>query len=101
MISKFGYIEVLKHVVLIIAAVVVILPFYVMASYSLKSPSEIEANRGGFFGTQEVMQDSQCVSLKGDIAECYMRPVVFNYTSAFKKAPLLRYLFNGDRKSVV
>jgi len=95
MIRNFGFGEAFKHAVLIIAAVVVILPFYVMASYSLKSPSEIEANRGGFFGTQAIMQDDQCVSLKGDVKECYMRPVVFNYTSAFKKAPLLRYLFNG------
>jgi len=95
MIRNFGFGEAFKHAVLIIAAVVVILPFYVMASYSLKSPSEIEANRGGFFGAQAIMQDDKCVALKGDIKECYMRPVVFNYTSAFIKAPLLRYLFNG------
>lgn len=95
MIRNFGFGEAFKHAVLIIAAIVVILPFYVMASYSLKSPSEIEANRGGFFGNQAIMQDHNCVALKGDVKECYMRPIVFNYTSAFKKAPLLRYLFNG------
>ena len=87
--------EIFKHAVLIIAAMIVILPFYVMASYSLKSPSEIEANRGGFFGAQEMMEDDKCTALKGDVEECYFRPFIYNYIMAFKKAPLLRYLLNG------
>jgi multiple sugar transport system permease protein len=95
MISHFGIREALKHAILIVAAIIVILPFYVMASYSLKSPSEIESNRGGFFGSQQMMEDDKCTALKGDVVECYSRPFVYNYTTAFKKAPLLRYLLNG------
>jgi multiple sugar transport system permease protein len=87
--------ETLKHAVLIVAAIIVILPFYVMSSYSLKSPSEIEANRGGFIGAQQLMEDDKCTAIKGDVEECYFLPVVYNYTMAFKKAPLLRYLLNG------
>ena len=87
--------ETLKHAVLIVAAIIVILPFYVMSSYSLKSPSEIEANRGGFIGAQQLMEDDICTAIKGDVEECYFRPVVYNYTMAFKKAPLIRYLLNG------
>ena len=34
--------EALKHAVLIIGALIVILPFYAMVSYSLKSPHEID-----------------------------------------------------------
>ena len=36
--------EFLKHGVLLAGAIVVLLPFYLMLSYSLKSPHEIEAN---------------------------------------------------------
>ena len=112
-----------KHLVLIFGSLVVILPFYVMLSYSLKSPGEIERNEGGFFGAQEMMIDERCVKLRepdrtaiaeararfpgqSDTAiyqalvaeietECSTRPVVFNYTKAFSEAPLLRYLLNG------
>ena len=38
--------EFLKHSVLIAGAIVVLLPFYLLLSYSLKSPSEIETNTG-------------------------------------------------------
>jgi len=41
------------------------------------------------------MEDDKCTAIKGDVEECYFRPVVYNYTMAFKKAPLLRYLLNG------
>ena len=84
-----------KHLVLILASVVVILPFYVMLSYSLKSPGEIERNEGGFFGAQEPMVDERCVVIGGTPESCTMRPVVFNYTKVFTEAPLLRYLLNG------
>ena len=112
-----------KHLVLILGSLVVILPFYVMLSYSLKSPGEIERNEGGFFGAQEMMVDERCVKLRepdrAAIAEaqarftgqsdtaiyqalvaeietdCSTRPIVFNYTKAFSEAPLLRYLLNG------
>jgi len=115
--------ESLKHVVLILGALVVILPFYVMLSYSLKSPGEIERNEGGFVGDQAPMVDERCVkraepdrraiqaamprfpgmsaqevrtTLMNDItAACLRTPVVFNYTMAFQEAPLLRYLLNG------
>ena len=87
--------EALKHAVLILGALIVILPFYVMVSYSLKSPHEIESNTGGFFGAQEPMVDEYCVKLGNPRDACVETPVVYNYTQAFKKAPLLRYLLNG------
>lgn len=112
-----------KHLILTLGMIVVIAPFYLMVSYSFKSPGEIERGEGGFFGRQELMVDERCVSLRApdrkDIAAasqrfpgqtentirtaliaeaksaCSMRPVVFNYTKAFSEAPLLRYLLNG------
>ncbi len=112
-----------KHLVLILGAIVVLAPFYMMVSYSFKSPGEIDRGEGGFFGRQEMMVDERCVKLRdpnrdevaaaadrfpglsdNDIraaiireaeAECSMRPVVFNYSKAFIEAPLLRYLLNG------
>ncbi len=112
-----------KHLILILGALIVIAPFYMMISYSFKSPGEIERGTGGFFGHQEMMVDEACVNLRhpdrDDIAaaraefpgqsdaqlrdtlmaqaqtECSVRPVVFNYTKAFTEAPLLRYLLNG------
>ncbi len=85
----------LRHAVLIIGSIIVILPFYVMFSYSLKSPHEIETNSGGFLGKQEPMVDEYCVKLGNPIEECTVIPVIYNYTEAFKKAPLVRYLLNG------
>ncbi|MFY0618971.1 carbohydrate ABC transporter permease [Shimia sp.] len=115
--------EILKHMVLIFGAVVVLAPFYMMVSYSFKSPGEIDRGEGGFFGRQELMVDERCVKLRDpnrddivaaradfpgqsdrDIraalidqaeADCAMRPAMFNYTKAFSEAPLLRYLLNG------
>ncbi len=87
--------EALKHAFLILGALIVILPFYIMVSYSLKSPREIETNTGGFVGAQEQMVNEYCVKLGNPEADCLETPVVFNYTQAFKKAPLLRYLLNG------
>lgn len=84
-----------KHVILILGAMIVILPFYVMLSYSLKSPGEIERNEGGFFGAQAPMVDERCVVVGGSREDCTKRPIVFNYSKAFSEAPLLRYLLNG------
>ena len=112
-----------KHMILIIGAIIVIAPFYMMVSYSFKSPGEIDRGEGGFFGAQELMIDERCVKLRDpnrdDIvaarssypgktdnqiraaivaeaeADCSMKPVVFNYSKAFTEAPLLRYLLNG------
>ena len=112
-----------KHLVLILGSLIVILPFYVMVSYSFKSPGEIERNEGGFFGAQEIMVDPRCMkrgepdrkmiaaarpdhpgladdairsALLAKLTEaCSERPVIFNYTMAFSEAPLLRYLMNG------
>jgi len=112
-----------KHLILILGVIIVIAPFYMMVSYSFKSPGEIDRGEGGFFGRQEMMVDEHCVKLRdpnrdevaaaagrfpgmsdGDIrdalvaeaeADCSMRPVVFNYSKAFTSAPLLRYLLNG------
>ncbi|MFT6301845.1 MAG: multiple sugar transport system permease protein [Granulosicoccus sp.] len=112
-----------KHLVLIVGAIIVIAPFYMMVSYSFKSPGEIDRGEGGFFGAQALMIDERCVKLRDpdreDIAsaaeqypdisdsqiqqalikvaeaDCSMIPLVFNYTKAFTEAPLLRYLLNG------
>ncbi|MEL6735105.1 MAG: carbohydrate ABC transporter permease [Pseudomonadota bacterium] len=112
-----------KHMILIIGAIIVIAPFYMMVSYSFKSPGEIDRGEGGFFGRQELMVDERCVKLRdpnrdeiaaaapnypgqsdNEIreaiiaeaeADCSMRPVVFNYSKAFTEAPLIRYLMNG------
>ena len=113
----------IKHATLIFGALIVLVPFYMMVSYSLKSPSEIERNTGGFFGSQELMVDERCVKLQDPnkdevtalrtrfpglsddgvrrafMAEvekgCSMTPAAFNYSKAFSQAPLLRYLLNG------
>lgn len=87
--------EFLKHAVLLLGAIVVILPFYLMVSFSLKSPREINSLSGGLFGAQELMTDRRCIKEGRPIEECTMRPVVYNYTAAFNEAPLLRYLLNG------
>lgn len=87
--------EFLKHAVLLLGAIVVILPFYLMISFSLKSPREINSLSGGLFGAQELMTDRRCIKEGRPIEECTMRPVVYNYTAAFNEAPLLRYLLNG------
>jgi multiple sugar transport system permease protein len=87
--------ETCKHLILIIGALIVFLPFYVMVSYSLKSPKEIETNTGGFWGAQAPMVNEYCVKLGNPVDQCTTTPIVFNYTSAFTKAPLLRYLLNG------
>ncbi|WP_299617803.1 carbohydrate ABC transporter permease [uncultured Tateyamaria sp.] len=115
--------DIWKHLILVIGAIIVLAPFYMMLSYSFKSPGEIDRGTGGFFGRQEMMVDERCVQLRDpnrdEIAAaapqypgksdreirdaimeeaavaCAMRPVVFNYTKAFIEAPLLRYLLNG------
>ena len=123
MINAFSLPSTIKHGVLLVGALIVLVPFYMMVSYSFKSPGEIERNTGGFFGSQELMVDERCVKLqdpnkdevialrprfpgldddgvrKAFMAEverdCSMVPVVFNYSKAFSQAPLLRYLLNG------
>ena len=123
MIYRFSTTETVKHAVLIVGALIVLLPFYVMLSYSLKSPGEIERNEGGFIGAQAPMVDERCAKRaepeaadikaarlrfpglsEGEIFEalmvdvrtqCTTRPIAFNYTMAFSEAPLLRYLMNG------
>lgn len=92
---RFSATETIRHVVLILGSLIVLLPFYVMLSYSFKSPAEIMQNTGGFFGTQELFRDDYCIKLGRDVADCMVTPVIYNYTTAFEKAPLVRYLFNG------
>ena len=87
--------EFVKHTILLFGAVIVLLPFYLMISYSLKSPVEIESNTGGLIGDQAYMTDRRCIKEGNPPEACKMRPVVYNYTAAFKEAPLLRYLLNG------
>ncbi|MEM8702259.1 MAG: carbohydrate ABC transporter permease [Pseudomonadota bacterium] len=92
---RFSAAETIKHAVLILGSLIVLLPFYVMLSYSFKSPAEIMQNTGGFFGMQELFRDDYCIKLGRDAADCMVTPVIYNYTTAFEKAPLVRYLFNG------
>lgn len=92
---RFSTVETIKHMVLILGALIVLLPFYVMLSYSFKAPHEIIQNIGGFFGAQELFRDDYCIKLGNDAADCMVRPLSYNYTTAFAKAPLLRYLLNG------
>jgi len=92
--TKWGS-EAGKHIVLIVGALVVILPFYLMISFSFKSPSEIQSISGGFFGAQELMTDHRCLKAGRSEVECTMLPIVYNYRAAFEEAPLLRYLLNG------
>ncbi len=87
--------EGIKHVVLLLGTAVVILPFYLMLSFSFKSPSEIQSISGGFFGSQELMTDRRCIKEGRPEGECTMLPIVYNYKAAFEEAPLLRYLLNG------
>lgn len=92
---RFSTREAIKHVVLILGAIIVLLPFYVMLSYSFKAPHEIMQNTGGFFGAQELFRDDFCIKLGNAVEDCMVRPIIYNYTTAFEKAPLLRYLMNG------
>lgn len=92
---RFPWTETLKHTLLILGALIVLLPFYVMVSYSLKSPSEIAQGTGGLIGSQAAFRDDFCVKLGGAVDDCMVNPTVYNYTTAFGKAPLLRYLANG------
>ena len=92
---KSGWGEVIKHVVLLLGAIIVLLPFYLMLSFSFKSPAEIQSITGGFFGAQELMIDQFCIKQGLPPQECQMRPIIYNYTAAFREAPLLRYLLNG------
>ena len=93
--TPFTALETLRHVALIALSLVVLLPFYLMLSYSLKSPSEIMTGGGGFLGSQTPFVDTYCVVLGGSEADCLVHPVVYNYRTAFREAPLLRYLVNG------
>ena len=95
MVRSFSTTETIKHAVLIVGALIVLLPFYVMVSYSFKAPHEIMQNTGGFFGDQALFRDDYCIKLGNDASDCMVRPVIYNYTTAFEKAPLLRYLLNG------
>lgn len=92
---RFSTSEAMKHAVLIVGALIVLLPFYVMLSYSFKSPSEIMTNTGGLIGLQEQFRDDYCIKLGNAPEDCMVTPIVYNYTTAFGKAPLLRYLANG------
>ena len=87
--------EILKHIILLSGAAIVILPFYLMISFSLKSPAEIQSISGGFFGAQEMKIDRKCVKRGFTEEKCSMLPVVYNFRAAFEEAPLLRYLLNG------
>lgn len=93
--TRFSTRETIKHVVLVLGALIVLLPFYVMVSSSLKSPHEIITNTGGPVGAQAEFVDEYCIALGNAASGCMVTPAVYNYSTAFSKAPLLRYLLNG------
>ena len=92
---RFSTIETVKHLVLILGALIVLMPFYVMVSYSLKSPADIMSPALTFWGDQTPFLDRFCVKSGRPEAECMRTPIVYNYLTAFTEAPLLRYLLNG------
>lgn len=92
---RFSTTETIKHVVLILGAVIVLMPFYVMVSYSLKSPAEIMSTSLAFLGDQTPFLDQFCVKAGRPEAECLRSAIEYNYLTAFTEAPLLRYLLNG------
>ncbi|PPR75277.1 MAG: L-arabinose transport system permease protein AraQ [Alphaproteobacteria bacterium MarineAlpha3_Bin5] len=93
--SENWYSEFSKHMILLFGTIIVILPFYLMLSFSFKSPAEIQSISGGFFGNQALMTDNRCLKAGKSKEACTMRPVIYNYSAAFSEAPLLRYLLNG------
>ena len=52
-----------KHAILIIGALVVLLPFYMVVSISLKSQQEIQSISGGLIGAQEVQTFPVCTKM--------------------------------------
>jgi multiple sugar transport system permease protein len=52
-------------------------------------------NSGGIFGAQDLFRDEYCIARGNAPEDCMVTPWVYNYTTAFSKAPLLRYLANG------
>ncbi|APZ54815.1 carbohydrate ABC transporter permease [Salipiger abyssi] len=95
MIHRFSTRQTLIHAVLILGAIVVLLPFYVMVATALKSPVEIASGTGGLFGAQAPMPSEACLMQGGSEADCMTRPAIDNFRQAFTKAPLWRYLLNG------
>ena len=75
-----------KHAILIIGAIVVMLPFYMMVSMSLKSQQEILSISGGLIGAQETQTFPVCVKTGYSEETCTMKPYQYNYWFAFEKA---------------
>ncbi len=92
---RFSTRAAITHAVLILGALIVLLPFYTMLSLSLKAPHEIMQQTGGFLGSQELFRDDFCIKLGNAVQDCMVNPIIYNYATAFEKAPLLRYLLNG------
>ena len=68
-----------KHAILIIGAIVVMLPFYMMVSMSLKSQQEIQSISGGLIGAQETQTFPVCVKTGYSEEECTMKPVSYTH----------------------
>ncbi|MEJ8560566.1 carbohydrate ABC transporter permease [Yoonia sp. GPGPB17] len=92
---RFSTAETIKHVVLILGALIVLMPFYVMVSYSLKSPAEIMSTSLVFLGDQTPFLDQFCVKAGNPEADCMRSAIEYNYVTAFTEAPLWRYVLNG------
>ncbi len=87
--------EAARHIVLLVGAAIILLPFLYMVSMSFKAPDEIVSNTGGFFGAQQPMLDEHCAVTALTSDECMVTPAWHNYTKALFANPLPRYLLNG------
>ena len=94
LLSSVGWAELAKHGLLLVGVIVVLAPFLVMISTSLKSQGEIESQSGGFFGSQTPFVDQFCAA-NDTVEACTVTPAVHNYTTAFTRVPLVRFLLNG------
>ena len=68
-----------KHGLLIIGALIVLIPFYMMVSMSLKSQQEIQSISGGLVGAQEIQTFPVCTK-HGYTEEVCTSPAFANMT---------------------
>ena len=64
--------ETWKHIILIIGALVVLLPFYMVVSISLKSQQEIQSISGGLIGAQETQTFPVCTKMGMSVPEAFV-----------------------------
>ena len=70
-----------KHGLLIIGALIVLIPFYMMVSMSLKSQKEIQSISGGLVGAQEIQTFPVCTKHGYTILKRYAQCDLINTIS--------------------